>query len=131
MIENFFNEIIKILNSEHPIRAFFESTYHVLSYIWNYQIFVTAAKEKILVANVLIGIVLLIIGLRYAKHLSKLVRKKILKNMDFGTATSLERLSHYFFMALIAYIYSRYFQCTINRLYCYRNNACFRYRSWQ
>ena len=102
MIENFFNEIIKILNSEHPIRAFFESTYHVLSYIWNYQIFVTAAKEKILVANVLISIVLLIIGLRYAKHLSKLVRKKILKNMDFGTATSLERLSHYFFMALIA-----------------------------
>ncbi len=102
MIENLFNKIIEIFHSDHPFSTIFYDILDGISSIWNYQVFITADKQKILVSNITISIILFMVGLKYAKHLSKLVKRKLSKTLDAGAASSLERLSHYFFVVLIA-----------------------------
>ncbi len=102
MIKDFLNRMIAIFHSEHPFSTIFYDLLHFISSIWNYQVFVTSDKQEILVSNITISVVLFMLGLKYAKHLSKLVKRKLSKTLDAGAASSLERLSHYFFVVLIA-----------------------------
>lgn len=95
-------EIISIFKSEHPFKMMLDDISLIIVNIWNYCVFETVEQQKILVSNIVISLILLLMGLKLAKILSKLVRKKLIKKFDISSVASLERVSHYFFIIVIA-----------------------------
>ena len=102
MIKEFFDEIIKILDSKNPFKEVMEEIADGILSIWNYKIFVTSDKQAVLVGNIILGVILFILGVRLAKRLSVMVKKKLSKSfLDQSVVSSLERLSYYFFMMIM------------------------------
>lgn len=68
--------------------------------VWNYKVFVTSDEQSVLVSNIAISIILFVISLKFAKKISKIIREKFLKSLDFSAASALERISYYLFIVL-------------------------------
>ena len=102
MLENIYTAIMEIIHSDHPLTFILDDIMRFISSLWHYEIFVTADKQPILVSNVIISIVLFLMGLKLAKRLSVSVKKKFSKTLDISTTNSLERISYYCFIILIA-----------------------------
>lgn len=100
VIEDFTNEIGRIIESKNPLILIYNDIIEAVLSIWNYQVFVSG-KEKVLFSNIIIGLVLFLFGLRMSKKISKVVLAKLLRKMDAGTAKILTRITHYFFILLV------------------------------
>jgi potassium efflux system protein len=74
-----------------------------LSHIWHYTIITTSDKEMISFGNIVTGIILFIFGLRVARKLSVLLRKRLLEAMDLEPTVvgSLEKLLHYLLIVFV------------------------------
>lgn len=98
-IINFFH--VEWFDIEMPIASIIKEIVHIISYIWNYKIFTTSAKEDVMVYNVIISIVLLFVGFKLAKRLSIAIRRKLSKTLDTSTAYSLGKVSYYIMIVLV------------------------------
>ena len=100
----FIQEINKIIHSDHPFVVLFKDTLNGISYLWNYQLF-KADGQPIAVSNVIIGLILFLFGLRYAKQFSLFVRNKLSAKakLDNHSANSVEHLSYYIFILITAF----------------------------
>ncbi|MFN7038892.1 MAG: mechanosensitive ion channel family protein [Alphaproteobacteria bacterium] len=83
-----------------------ESIFKTFANIWNYTIYTTTDKQPITLANMIVGVILFILGLRLARYLSVILRVKILNilKLEPTVKNSLEKLSHYLFIVLITLI---------------------------
>jgi small-conductance mechanosensitive channel len=103
MLKAFFSELIKIVKSDHPFILLTHDIIDGVIQFWNYKLFKTPDEHYVAVSNVIIGVILFGFGLRFAKSLSKTLRKKLHKNLDdAGLANNLERISYYILILLIA-----------------------------
>ncbi len=102
MLKTLYADIIEIIHSDHPFICLTKDIFNALSYIWNYEIFITPDKQSILVSNVIFSIILFLVGLKIAKRLSIAVTKRFSRNLDISATKSLEKISHYCFIILIA-----------------------------
>ena len=90
MIESFFQEIIRIYNSEHPFMALFSEIWQAFLSFWNYKIFVTTDKQAVLVSNVVLGLILFAIGTKFVKRLTAIFKTKLTHiNLEDGVLNSL------------------------------------------
>ena len=102
MLQEFFEGILKIFHSDHPFLLVISDVWEVILSIWNYQIFVTADKQAVLVSNIILGLILFSIGVRVVKKLNLILKKRLSTIIsEKSTVNSLERLSYYFFMILM------------------------------
>src|SRR5690242_2882540 len=97
----FIQEINKIIHSEHPFMVFSKDILSGLAYLWNYELF-KADGQPIAVSNLIIGLTLFLLGLRYAKRFSIFVRDKlsVKAKLDNHSANSLQHLSYYIFILI-------------------------------
>jgi len=103
-MNDFFAEVLKIFHSSHPIGMLVVNIIKVISTIWNHQIYVTSDDQAILISNVVMGLVLFMLGFKIARHMSHHVKSKLPKTLDRSTASTLERISYYFFLIVITII---------------------------
>jgi small-conductance mechanosensitive channel len=102
MIESLYDKILKIFNSEHPFLIIINDIYQIFLSLWNHPIFITNDKQKILVSNAILGLILFFIGSKIVKKINLSFKKKLHKVIhEEGTVNSLERLSYYFFMMIM------------------------------
>lgn len=102
MINSFFKEILEIFHSDHPFLIIMNDLCNIILSIWNYPIFITNDKQKILVSNAILGIILFFIGSKIVKRVNLSLKNKLSKVLaEEGTVNSLERLSYYFFMMVM------------------------------
>lgn len=102
MKNEFFAEIVKIFESDHPFRLFISNVVHLFSELWKYKIFTTADKQSVLIGNLVIGIILLFFGIRLVKKINALFKKKLNRLIsEDSTVNILERLSYYFLMLIM------------------------------
>ena len=102
MLEKILHEVVKIFESDHPFRLMLQDISGWILYLWQYPVFTTADKQQVLIGNILVSLILFFIGLRLAKKLSKAINKKLSKTLEVGVVSSLERLSYYFFIVIMA-----------------------------
>jgi len=100
----FINELLILIHSEHPFILLTKDILRLLSKIWHYVIF-RADTQPIAVSNIVIGGLLFYMGLRFARFLSYLISHKAFFNykVDKHTATTLERISYYTLILIIAF----------------------------
>ncbi len=70
--------------------------------LWNYEI--TSIDNKVIsISNVVISLLVLIIGIRLAKYLSAIIRKKMLGffHLDVSASSAIEKFIYYLLIALI------------------------------
>jgi small-conductance mechanosensitive channel len=86
--ENLYNLVMAILTTIYDV--------------WNYTVYTTTDKQPITLANIVIGLILMVFGLRYAKKLSSLTRSKILNAIDIenNVREVLENIIHYALIVL-------------------------------
>ncbi len=102
MITKFYQEIRKIFDSEYPFYLIIQDVWNSLLAIWNYSIFETADKQKVLIGNIILGIVFFIIGTSIVTRVNAALKKKLSKILpEQSMVNSLERLSYYFFMVIM------------------------------
>ena len=72
---------------------------------WNYKVF-ALDNQPVTLENIIIGLFALIIGLKIAKYLSKLLKKRLfsLINLDQNSANLISRVIDYTFMGIIIII---------------------------
>ncbi len=102
MIKEFFLNIVGILHESHPFRLLMQELLGLFVQMWEYQIFTTADKQKILVSNIVLGIILFIVGLKIAKYLSNKIAKKFPSYFDKNTASALKRVLDYILLIIIS-----------------------------
>jgi potassium-dependent mechanosensitive channel len=102
LFANFFNELSKIFDSEHPFRMMLIDVWQAFLSFWDYKVFVTADKQAVMVNNIIIGIILLIFGMKFVKRINKIFKTKIAKIVtEESLVNTLERLSYYFFLTIM------------------------------
>ena len=92
-------------NNQNYLQNITFAIYDFLYNIWNYPLF-AMDSQPIALSNLVIGTILLIIGLRFAKYISLLIRSKLLKviTIDPTVSYALGKISHYFFIIIITLI---------------------------
>jgi len=70
--------------------------------LWHYKL-ATIDNKVISISNVIISLLLLIIGIRLAKYLSTIIRKKMLRffHLDVNASSAIEKFIYYLLIALI------------------------------
>jgi small-conductance mechanosensitive channel len=73
---------------------------------WNYTLYTTTDKQPITLANIIIGLLLMIVGMKLARKCSMLARKKILDTMDIDNniRVILETIIRYLMMIFITLV---------------------------
>jgi len=84
------------------IKALFSAVYNA----WNYTLYNTSDKQSITLANIVIGLLLMVIGMKLARKFSVLARKKILDTMDIDNniRVILETIIRYLLIILITLV---------------------------
>ncbi len=99
---NLMGEIVEIFKSDNPVEMLLVKLWDLIEYLWLYPIFTTQDKQVIHLSNVIISIVLLTIGTRLVKKITKLFKKRIVASItEPGAVKSLENLAYYFLMTLM------------------------------
>jgi small-conductance mechanosensitive channel len=96
------SDLLSIFHSDHPFMLAINYVLSVLSYIWEYKIFETSDHQSIAVANMVVGLFLLIFVLKFAKFLSLKISARLQKinKVDPSVINSLERISYYAFVVI-------------------------------
>jgi potassium-dependent mechanosensitive channel len=99
------NELKTITNPDVTLSEVLKSTGDILESIWNYRL-VVMDKHPIAVSNVVIGIVLLILGLKLSRRLSKLIGLKFVRlaHVDQSVSIALEKISYYVLLVIISFV---------------------------
>lgn len=101
MIYEFIDKIKELFHSQHPFILLIDDIKNMIISTWNFPVYVTPDKQTILLNNIVIGIILFILGVKFAKRLSKNLRESLLRNTDKDTAVNIERISYYLFLIII------------------------------
>jgi small-conductance mechanosensitive channel len=94
-----------LLKGNLSLADFVISLFKAIGNLWSYKLLITDG-QPITVANVVIGLILFVLGLRLAKYLSIMVRRKLLNvlDLDQSSTDSLQKISHYIFILFITLI---------------------------
>ncbi len=100
-----FNCFAYLPGNEITIFSLLSNGLSIFEHAWNYQIILTD-NQHITVSNIIIAVIALIIGLKFARYLSKAFKKKLftLINLDRSSANLIGRAVDYLFMLIIAII---------------------------
>lgn len=95
-LKNFYEYIILLL--KHIMAAIHNT--------WNYTLYTTSDKQSIALANIIMGLLLMVIGMKLARKGSVLARKKILDTMDIDNniRVILETIIRYLMMVFFTLI---------------------------
>lgn len=97
--------MIGINNKDQSFSYIYEilqDVFSVINSIWNYSLF-SAEGQPVAISNIILAIIFLILGLKFAKYCSNLIYNKLIKiiNLDINVTNLLGKVLHYILIIIV------------------------------
>lgn len=95
--------LVSFANDESAGLGLFSKIVTIIDHAWHYKIITLDNQQSITLASVVIAVVSLILGLRVARHLSSIFKKRLFKliELDTNSASLIGRVIDYLFMVIV------------------------------